>query len=566
MTNEDYALQPGTVLQEKYRIEAALGKGGFGITYRAQHTGLQKTVAIKEFFMRGACERQAGTTHVTTTQSNREMADRFLRKFVKEAQLIASLSHPGIVRVSDIFEANGTAYYVMNYVEGENLNEHVNRLGHLSEEEALNYIRQVGDALCYVHAKHMLHLDVKPANILLEQESGRAILIDFGVAKQYDTAGEQTSSTPAAVSNGYSPIEQYGQGTGISAFTPATDVYALAATFYKLLTGITPPPSAELLAGETELAPYPAEVSQASREAIGKALQMRKARPQSVEEFLKLLKPPTSDEPKEEKTIHIAKPTDEATHLPTVEPQTPATSPKIQPEPGKVPTGDHPADNRKKYRQIAMATLAGILLVVIIIFFASRQSTPDVPDNRSTTSTTNNAQSTTDKDKAVTITINGKEYEYTGKFLDGKPNGYGTLQLDNNWWYEGLFSKGMMHGKGTYFWSNGEKFTGIWEYGEPIRGTMFYANGNKYEGEVVQVADAIHPKGNGTMTYKNGDTYQGNWNRNMKNGSGTYTWKDGRKYTGNWENNKKEGYGTLYDASGNVSYEGGWHNDQPTDY
>ena len=435
MTNEDYALQPGTVLQEKYRIEAALGKGGFGITYRAQHTGLQKTVAIKEFFMRGACERQAGTTHVTTTQSNREMADRFLRKFVKEAQLIASLSHPGIVRVSDIFEANGTAYYVMDYVEGENLNEHVNRLGHLSEEEALNYIRQVGDALCYVHAKHMLHLDVKPANILLEQESGRAILIDFGVAKQYDTAGEQTSSTPAAVSNGYSPIEQYGQGTGISAFTPATDVYALAATFYKLLTGITPPPSTELLAGETDLAPYPAEVSQASREAIGKALQMRRLRPQSTKDFLELISATQKIQD------NIIKSTNESSdkipqQLSTDEPNQATQILLEKPETGNI----HNYEG-------------------------------DLTDNKP-------------NGYGTAYYSNGDIYE--GDWENGKRHGIGTYTWSNGKKYAGQWKNDQKDGQGTFYWPYGDELIGEFK-NDMINGTgtYIYSNGNKYVAEWV---------------------------------------------------------------------------------
>lgn len=441
MTNEDYTLQPGTVLQEKYRIEATLGKGGFGITYRARHTGLQKAVAIKEFFMRGACERQAGTTHVTTTQSNREMADRFLRKFIKEAQLIASLSHPGIVRVSDIFETNGTAYYVMDYVEGENLNERVKRLGHLSEEEALTYIRQVGDALCYVHTKHMLHLDVKPANILLEQESGRAILIDFGVAKQYDTAGEQTSSTPAAVSNGYSPIEQYGQGTGVSAFTPATDVYALAATFYKLLTGITPPPSTELLVGETELAPYPAEVSQASREAIGKALQIRRLRPQSIKDFLDII----SDTHQTQENI-----TRNVNEKPSQAPQQP------------------PTDDPNQVTQILLQKPE-----VGNILNYEGDLTDNMPNGYGTA-----------------YYSNGDIYE--GYWKNGKRHGTGSYTWNNGKKYTGDWKNDQKDGQGTFYWPYGDTFTGEFK-NDMINGTgtYIYSNGNKY---VAEWADNVKIK------------------------------------------------------------------------
>ena len=441
MTNENYALQPGTVLQEKYRIEAVLGKGGFGITYRALHIGLQKTVAIKEFFMRGACERQAGTTHVSTTQSNRETADRFLRKFIKEAQLIASLSHPGIVRVSDIFEANGTAYYVMDYVEGENLNDRVGRLGRLSEAEALSCIRQVGDALRYVHARHMLHLDVKPANILLDRESGRAVLIDFGVAKQYDNVGEQTSSTPAAVSNGYSPIEQYGQGAGVSAFTPATDVYALAATLYKLLTGITPPLSTELLAGETELAPYPAEVSHTSREAIGKALQIRRLRPQSIKDFLDII----SD-----------------THQ-TQENITRNVSEKPNPTPQQPPTDDP--------NQVTQILLQKPEVGNILNY--EGDLTDNIPNGYGTA-----------------YYSNGDIYE--GYWKNGKRHGTGSYTWKNGKKYTGDWKNDQKDGQGTIYWPYGDTLTGEFK-NDMINGTGTYifSNGSKY---VAEWADNVKIK------------------------------------------------------------------------
>lgn len=567
MTNEDYALQPGTVLQDKYRIEAVLGKGGFGITYRARHIGLQKEVAIKEFFMRGACERQAGTTHVTTTQSNREMADRFRHKFVKEAQLIASLSHPGIVRVSDIFETNGTAYYVMDYVEGENLNERVKRLGHLSEAEALTYIRQVGDALCYVHAKHMLHLDVKPANILLEQESGRAVLIDFGVAKQYDTAGEQTSSTPAAVSNGYSPIEQYGQGTGVTAFTPATDVYALAATFYKLLTGITPPPSAELLAGEKELAPYPDEVSQTSREAIGKALQMRKARPQSVEEFLRLLNSLATKENTNNDTTLLQVQDD--TTLLQKEEKGNTNFNNIQKPKSKI-----------KYPIIITSILIAILCISIgIIINREQKTTPPT--------TTNINENAKDSLPANTRTHGTKvfenEYKYEGELLNDLPDGQGIAHYYNGNSYEGEWKDGKQNGTGTFLWSNGDKYVGEWKNGEPNgegiyhwkegtqydgkwlngnkhgKGTMTYSDGSKYIGEWQ--GDRMH--GQGTLLVSDGSKYVGEFKNGNINGQGTYTTAQGTKYTGQWKDGMKNGYGTVYNAEGKIVSKGQWKNDEP---
>lgn len=240
-------LQPNTTLQGgKYRIEKMLGQGGFGITYLAVQIGLDRKVAVKEFFMKELCERNESTSHVTLgTQGSKETVNRFREKFLKEARNIAKLNHPNIVRVIDIFEENGTAYYVMEYAENGSLADKVKREGYLSEPIATRYIKQVAEALNYIHARNMNHLDIKPGNIMLNEEDN-AILIDFGLSKQYDaTTGSQTSTTPVGISHGYAPMEQYKEG-GVGEFSPETDIYALGATFFKLLTGITPPSASDV--------------------------------------------------------------------------------------------------------------------------------------------------------------------------------------------------------------------------------------------------------------------------------------------------------------------------------
>ena len=196
--------------------------------------------------MKDLCNRDGSTSHVTLgTEGSRETVARFREKFLKEARNIARLNHPHIVRIHDIFEENGTAYYVMEYAEGGSLAGLVKSKGCLSESEATHYILQIAEALAYIHSKKINHLDVKPANILLN-ELNEAILIDFGLSKQYDVlTGGQTSTTPVGISEGYAPMEQYKQG-GVSEFSPETDIYALGATFFKLLTGKTPPSSLDV--------------------------------------------------------------------------------------------------------------------------------------------------------------------------------------------------------------------------------------------------------------------------------------------------------------------------------
>ena len=275
-------LQLNTKLQSgKYVIKKVLGQGGFGITYLAEQTMLGKQFAIKEFFIRDLCTRLNNSTVTATAQS--DMVKRYHKKFIKEAQIIARFEHPGIVHVNDIFEENGTAYYVMNYVEGENLDEIIKREGALTEERALGYITKVADALDYIHRHNVNHLDIKPANIMIRKADNEPILIDFGVSKQYDEHKDQTTTTPPGVSNGYSPLEQYRPG-GVSTFSPQADIYALGATLFKLLTGKTPPNASDML---IEGLPRNNVFSPNLREVIERAMQPRYVdRPKTVKEWL----------------------------------------------------------------------------------------------------------------------------------------------------------------------------------------------------------------------------------------------------------------------------------------
>lgn len=235
-------LQPNTTLQGgKYRIERVLGQGGFGNTYVGYYTEFEETVAIKEFFMKGVTERNANST--TVSVSNSENVDSFLQqkeKFKKEARRLRQLDNPHIVKVHDLFEENGTAYYVMDYVDGENLSERLKRTSQpMSEEEVNEILPQILDALKTVHDAGIWHLDLKPANIMVDK-GGQVKLIDFGASKQMDTQkGGATSSTAISYTNGFAPREQMEQN--YDKFGPWTDIYALGATLYNLLTNQRPP-------------------------------------------------------------------------------------------------------------------------------------------------------------------------------------------------------------------------------------------------------------------------------------------------------------------------------------
>ena len=238
----------------KYKIVKTLGQGSFGITYLATtrismdgqlgKMDVNVNVTIKEFFMSDLNSRAADGTSVERTRST--LVKNYLNKFRKEAENLAKLHHPNIVKVLEVFDENNTTYYVMEYVDGETIDDYIKRNGKLSVEESLKITKEVCFALSYMHDHKMLHLDLKPKNIMRDTE-GHIYLIDFGLAKQYNDNGEPESSTTiGAGTSGYAPVEQvhYKQdGT----FPVTLDIYAVGASLYKMLTGKTPPESSDVL-------------------------------------------------------------------------------------------------------------------------------------------------------------------------------------------------------------------------------------------------------------------------------------------------------------------------------
>ena len=244
-------LQVGTILHGTYKIESYLASGGFGNTYLGKNIEFDETYAIKEFFVKGVCQRDGNST--TISVSNAENTNSFEQqreKFKKEARRLRSLSNSHIVKVYDLFEENGTAYYVMDYVDGENLSARLKRTNApLAESEVRNYLNQILDGLEAIHNEGMFHLDIKPANIMVDSHNV-VKLIDFGASKQQSTVGGATMSTGISYTNGYAPSEQMAQS--YDKFGPWTDFYALGATVYKLLTNQDPPSVPDLSEDEAE--------------------------------------------------------------------------------------------------------------------------------------------------------------------------------------------------------------------------------------------------------------------------------------------------------------------------
>lgn len=298
-TNRKTALPSGMVLHGAidYTIKGEpLGEGGFGITYYAESKVLRGNIpqveryTIKEFYMDTLCNRNPDGTVTATATSKKDMQEN-RADFLKEARLLQNIGrHSGIVPVNEVFEANGTVYYVMQFLGKRNLTKYVAEKGdHLDERTATSIIRKVAEALRFLHGNKMTHLDVKPDNIMMTEED-EPVLIDFGLAKHYNKSNDPTSKLGAyGTSDGYSPLEQY---AGITSFSPQADIYALGATFYYILTGKKPPRAGELASDshQKQLKSNLLEVSTRTMDAILNAMKpMAVERPKDIEAFLQLL-------------------------------------------------------------------------------------------------------------------------------------------------------------------------------------------------------------------------------------------------------------------------------------
>lgn len=271
----------------KYKIIKTLGKGGFGITYLAEQIAIRGMVCIKEFFPSTFYRRSGNSSLVEIKdEDNIELISRFKKKFLKEAQTISSMNHPNIVKVFDYFEENETAYYVMEYIEGESIQAKISN-SPLDVATALNYINGVADALEYLHNRNTLHLDIKPHNIMVRSD-GSVVVIDFGLAKHYDEeSGSATTTTLGAHSDGYAPIEQYGGGS-LSTFSPETDIYSLGATLYAMVVGSRPPRANELV--RKGMLVIPDHIPHNVRNTIEQCMHYDMSnRPHNISEFRKLM-------------------------------------------------------------------------------------------------------------------------------------------------------------------------------------------------------------------------------------------------------------------------------------
>ena len=295
--SHDNSLRKGTSLQNgKFTIVRNLGQGGFGITYEAINTKLDKSVVIKEFFMADICNRSNdGATVIVPLKSKRELFLHQKIRFCDEAKRLALLDTPHIVAVHDLFEENDTAYYVMDYLNGENLDARLKRTGKpLEESEVLVVLGQMLSALKYIHglSPSLFHLDIKPSNIMVD-EKGNFVLIDFGASKNASKTKEGVSlTTNLAYTEGFAPREQMSQD--FDKIGPWTDLYSLGATLYNLLTNKMPARPLDIdddhSADKHIALPFPDNVSDRTRQLVLALMSTdRFSRPQSVDDVWKML-------------------------------------------------------------------------------------------------------------------------------------------------------------------------------------------------------------------------------------------------------------------------------------
>lgn len=479
--NEKQLLPIGTELQGRYRVERQLKSGGFGNTYVVRNTRFDECWAMKEFFMKGISERDGDTSAVSVASASQPQFESQREKFNKEARRLRRLRHPGIVHVEDLFDENGTSYYIMDYIGGGSLAEAVKRHGPLSEQRVRQLLPPILDALEYVHSQQMWHLDLKPGNILLT-EKGRPVLIDFGASKQLGVGGANSTSIGMTYTQGYAPSEQVDQN--LDRIGPWTDLYALGATLYNLLSGNVPPMVSEIQEAEADAFVFPKGVGEQMQKLILWLMTPnRRKRPQSVAEVREFLQmQPTPPEPDS-----VGTGDDDGTLMPDATPQ-PATSSSFW--------------NRLTNTQKGIVGGVAAVLVIALVFLLW-PSSPTEDGGGADTLKVEPARAeiieavvpTTATDLACTSPVG--DYSYTGPIdTDGKPHGTGKATFADGRIYEGPFVHGTIQGTdATFRMNNGDVFTG------EMRDNYFY------DGRYTIKEDGSYFQG----SFKKGQPDQGHW-------------------------------------------------------
>ena len=514
-------LQPNTTLQGgKYRIERVLGQGGFGITYLARNTVFDIDVAIKEFFMKDENDRDGSSVTMPNTTKQVLFLGQ-MEKFKKEAKRMFAIKNEHIVGVQDLFEENGTAYYVMDFVDGENLAERLKHTGKpMTEEEVLDILPQILNALESVHNAGIWHLDLKPANIMVDK-SGNIKLIDFGASKQLNAQkGGATTSTAISYTNGYAPREQMEQN--YDKFGPWTDIYALGATLYNLLTNKRPPLPTDIDDDESEdkhkALPFPDGIGSLKFLVLQMMKTNRMQRLQSIDAVIGKLsrKVEPKQVPQKQPTTHgstlyddeatiIAEPKtkkERKTEAPKPKPKESDSGYSQTPPKQETYTSSHIEDTGGEGHDKTIIILMVAAFLIVVLFLLNYGScgnrTVSAPEP-----TPAPKENTVQKVERMQYTTAIGGCQYTGPVDEQRqPNGEGEAFFNDGRYYSGTFEHGVLTGDNCYFkYANGDTFRGK------------FRNNSFYYGTYTIASDKSYYVG----SYKNGQPDGGTWyNKNGK--------------------------------------------------
>lgn len=422
--NTTTSLAIGTILHGEaydYKIMDVLGQGTFGITYKAKvemkgalgRLDSNMYVSVKEFFMKEVNGRENSSVTSGST-SNGGLFYYYRDKFEREARNLSTLSHPNIVKVLEAFHANGTTYYSMEYIDGISLDKKIAQSpqGRMPLTEAIETLKQIGAAIAFMHSRNMLHLDVKPGNVMMRKD-GTAVLIDFGLSKQYTSDGEPESSTKVGAGTpGYAPIEQasYHEGKG---FPTMMDVYALGGTLFKMLTGQRPPEASEILNEG-----FPTDslrqlfIPDNIVNSISKAMApLKKDRWQTVDEFVKHL-----DEHGEHSIYEDTSSENARSESTTFDDR--KFSHKLQ---GDFEDNDEDQTESWFTRNKVVCAVAALLIALVVGLYVMNSKTDKEPQTAATEQPTQLADSIAASQEEAGETPDGKVADNNETISDGKP-------------------------------------------------------------------------------------------------------------------------------------------------
>jgi len=625
VANDHLNALPAGYHLDDFTIESVLGAGGFGITYLAHERTLDRKVAIKEYLPRSAVRGEDRSSVHPISSSDKAEFDYGLTRFRDEAQTLVGFRHPNIVSVYRYFQANGTAYIVMEYVEGKSLEELLRVGDTLDESEAREILFPLLDGLEAVHKAGFLHRDIKPGNIFIESD-GTPVLLDFGAARH--AIGAHSKSLTGILTPGFAPFEQYAtrgkQG-------PWTDIYALGATLYRAITGAKPPEATERI-DQDNYVPMsmaaPPGFSPEFLHAIDEALEMRAAeRPQSVAAWRAMFleapsrraaRPAPAAAPQASaappntivsggEAADVA-PTQAAMRVPDSAP-TQAAVARGSPS---GPPPDQPQRATRSGGSGRAALIIGILVVAVGALAGGgywawtayeetereriaaqqaqraaelarqqaeearrraeeevrRRNAMEAERKRAESEAKRRAESEAKrraeeaKRRAEEAKRRAEETKRRAEEERGGSTG-GTVERRNypGGRYEGGFVNNRRHGFGKYWWDTGDRYEGRWVNGSRTGFGKYWWANGN---RYVGNFSNNQLSGHGNFYWTNGNRYVGNFRNSQLNGHGTYYAKDGLRYVGNFLNGKFHGYGRIYWTSG-ARYFGQWSGGNRTD-